>query len=138
MPKVNLYNIVTNDEYEFPIACDVRGREAVADFLGIRLTQLYRNLKSDKWRGKYKAVYVGYLSKNDDCIVNTMILPLTAEERLKRANERQYRRKAIARQKKIIEKKEYYQKNRTELLQRAKKRYRERKEREGKNGVVAE
>ena len=138
MPKVNLYNIVTNDEYEFPIACDVRGREAVADFLGIRLTQLYRNLKSDKWRGKYKAVYVGYLSKNDDCIVNTMILPLTAEERLKRANERQYRRKAIARQKKIIEKKEYYQKNRTELLQRAKKRSRERKEREGKNGVVAE
>ena len=128
MPKVNLYNIVTNDEFEFPIACDVKGKQAVADFLGIKLTQFYRNIKSDKWKGKYKAVHVGYLTKSDQINTNTMILPLSAEERLIAANERQYKRKAIERQKKIIESREYYQKNREKLLKKAHEKYFRKKE----------
>lgn len=128
MPKINLYNIVTNDEFEFPIACDVKGKQAVADFLGIKLTQFYRNIKSDKWKGKYKAVYVGYLTKSDHISTNTMILPLSAVERLIAANERQYKRKAIARQKKIIESREYYQKNREKLLKKAHEKYLRKKE----------
>ena len=44
MPTVNLYNIVTNDEYEIPVACDLVGARAVGEYLGINEAYVRRCL----------------------------------------------------------------------------------------------
>ena len=124
MPKVNLYNIVTNDAYEIPIACDIKGRRAVADFLQMGLTQLYRNMKSDRWNGKYKAVFIGICPMDEDFVPNANILPLSDEERLEMANTNRQARIEKARRKKVLESREYYRQNRIELLKKAKERNR--------------
>lgn len=57
-----LYMIVTNDEYELPVKCDVVGAKAVADYMGISITYLRRMMcGSAPWSKKmeYKAVPIG-------------------------------------------------------------------------------
>jgi hypothetical protein len=61
MPIVKLYNIVTNDEYEIPILCDIVGARAVGEALGMKEGYVRRCLCTGKWshlRTK-KAVVVG-------------------------------------------------------------------------------
>lgn len=127
MPTVNLYNIVTNDKYELPYLCDIKGRQAAADFLGISLTHFCRLLKTDKWKGEYKAVCVGICPVGEDFYPNENILPLTEEERNERANTKREKRIRIARHKRMVEHREYYRTHRNEVLERAKVRYRQRK-----------
>lgn len=65
MPTVNLYNIVTNDAYEIPLACDLVGTKAAAEYLGMRENYVSRCICTGKWSHlrKQKAVIVG--TKND-------------------------------------------------------------------------
>lgn len=57
-----LYMIVTNDEYELPVKCDVVGAKAVADYMRISISYLRRMMcGSAPWSKKmsYKAVPTG-------------------------------------------------------------------------------
>ena len=126
MPSVNLYTIVTNDKYELPYVCDIKGRQATADFLGMSLSQFNRNIKTDKWKGKYKAVFVGVLSPGDSW--NAEVIPLTKEERMEIKKTKRKRASMIRREKNRRESHDYYHKNRQVLLEKAKQRYRSKKE----------
>lgn len=59
---MNLYNIVTNDEYELPIACDIEGAKAVGEFLGVSDAYVNKHVSLDKWpeKMKYKAVVIDF------------------------------------------------------------------------------
>lgn len=60
MSKV--YMIVTNDEYETPVKCDIIGAKAVAEYMGISLSYLYCMVVGSKpWsiKLKYKAICIG-------------------------------------------------------------------------------
>lgn len=60
MSKV--YMIVTNDEYETPVKCDIIGAKVVADYMGISPTYLRRMIcGSVPWskKQKYKAIVIG-------------------------------------------------------------------------------
>ena len=129
-------NIVTNDEYELPYLCDIRGRQAAADFLGLSMTQFYRNMKADKWSGKYKAVCVGNFPTDEDFEPNPNILPLTKEERLEKANTKREKCMRAALYKHRIEARDYYAKNREMVLAKAKARYRMRKQTNEGYGTV--
>ena len=59
MPTTKIYDIVTNDEYELPLAYGIIGGQAAADFLGVSITTLWRSSKEQKWHGKYKAIDAG-------------------------------------------------------------------------------
>ena len=61
MPTVNLYNIVTNDEYEIPLLCDIVGAKAVAEKLGMTENSIWRCCNTGHWSHlrKKKAVVVG-------------------------------------------------------------------------------
>lgn len=56
MGKIKDYTIVTNDEYELPVA-SVHGAKQVADFLGITVNRVRKNLHYGRWnhKGAYKA-----------------------------------------------------------------------------------
>lgn len=58
MGKINLYTIVTNDEYEFPVQCDLKVKEA-ADFLGITTNNVYQRVFKPVKKSKYKIVITG-------------------------------------------------------------------------------
>ena len=55
-----IYNIVTNDEYEIPIACDIEGARAAADFLGMSENYMNKCICLGKWSRlrKEKAVII--------------------------------------------------------------------------------
>lgn len=61
MPIVNLYNIVTNDEYEIPIACDLVGARAAGEWLGLKEEYVWKCTCTGRWSHlrKEKAVIVG-------------------------------------------------------------------------------
>lgn len=52
------YMIVTNDRYEHPVAHDLSGAQSVADYLGLSVNRVRKNICSGRWnhRQKYKAV----------------------------------------------------------------------------------
>ena len=52
------YMIVTNDEYELPVAIDVPGSKGVAEFMNLHPSSVRRNLCTKKWdpRKPYKAI----------------------------------------------------------------------------------
>lgn len=76
-----VYMIVTNDEYEHPVAMDIVGKQACADFLGIKHRTLYNRLRSGTWYGEYKAIDLGYEEELDDLIPNENAVILSDEER---------------------------------------------------------
>lgn len=87
MPTIKLYSIVSNDDFEFPVMCDIAGRQAVADYMGISVTTLCRNVKSGKWKGYFKAIEVGEVSDlGDEFQANDLVKPLSAAERRERAD----------------------------------------------------
>lgn len=61
MPIVKLYNIVTNDQYEIPIKCDIIGARAVGEYLGMKENYVSRCICTGRWSHlrKEKAVIVG-------------------------------------------------------------------------------
>lgn len=58
---IKTYMIVTNVKYELPVAQDLIGAAAVAEYLGLSVNRIRKNLCSGKWnhKQKYKAVAVG-------------------------------------------------------------------------------
>lgn len=127
MPKRKVFMIVTNDEYETPVICDVVGKQAVADYLGITLTTLYRCIKADKWKGKYKAIDLGYDCEQEEFEPNTSIVPLPESERKQKLSEMRKKKHELNRKKwREIgkeQKREYYASHREEELQRIKEYY---------------
>lgn len=137
MPRRKVYMIVTNDEYETPIACDVVGAKTVSDFLGISYSKFYNNMINDNWKYlEYKAIDLGYVDEQEEFEPN--ILNISKEEaernvinrkRAKhefcKANEKK-KRKALYkkdREKILEEKKEYYQNHREERCKYASEYY---------------
>lgn len=59
MPTTKIYDIVTNDKYEFPVAHDCIGAKGVAAYIGIGTQTVRKYISQGKWGGKYKAVQVG-------------------------------------------------------------------------------
>ena len=135
--------IVTNDEYETPIICDVVGKQAVADFIGVTLTTFYRCLKADKWQGEYKAIDLGYEDEQDEFEPNTSVVAYSESERKielakkretkKRKNKEKWREIGKEKSRQFYEEhreerlqymREYYIKNREERLSYS-KRYQE-------------
>lgn len=55
---MNLYTIVTNDEYEIPIKCDARAKEA-ADFLGTTTGNIRNMVLRPRKKSKYKVIITG-------------------------------------------------------------------------------
>lgn len=60
---MNLYTIVTNDEYELPIKCDLRVREA-ATFLGTTTDKVRSIVIRPLKKSKYKVVVTGKVKFN--------------------------------------------------------------------------
>lgn len=58
MGRINLYTIVTNDEYEFPVQCDLKDKEA-ADFLGITTNAVRQRVLKPVKKSKYKILISG-------------------------------------------------------------------------------
>ena len=52
------YMIVTNNEYEWPVAHDIAGAKAAAEYLGMTVQNFRRCLSSGRWSQyrRYKAV----------------------------------------------------------------------------------
>lgn len=50
---MNIYNIVTNDEYEIPIKCDLRVKE-VAEFFGTSTNNIRSMISKPRKKSKYK------------------------------------------------------------------------------------
>lgn len=55
---MNLYTIVTNDKYEFPVKCDVRVKEA-ADFLETTTGNVRNMVCKPRKKSKYKVLITG-------------------------------------------------------------------------------
>ena len=64
MPRINIYNIVTNDALELPVKCDVVGTAAVAEYLGMNKMTVSACICKNAWshNRKFKAVIVGETS----------------------------------------------------------------------------
>lgn len=58
MGVINIYTIVTNDEYEFPVKCDMRVKE-VAEFLHTTTDNVRQMVRKPNKKAKYKVVVVG-------------------------------------------------------------------------------
>ena len=125
MPTIKLYNIVTNDIYELPVVCDIKGAQAAADYLGIHKSNLWRCMKADKWPGKYKAVYIGDYDKTIE--VNETIIPLTKEERSAMLS----RRHKMTRAEILKKRRRFYAENRERIKRESLDRYYRRKAENG-------
>ena len=55
---MNLYTIVTNDEYELPVKCDLRVKEA-AEFLGTTTNNVRRMVCRPPKKNPYKVIVSG-------------------------------------------------------------------------------
>lgn len=55
---MNLYTIVTNDQYELPIQCDIRVKE-VAEFLGTTTNNVRNMVVKPRKKSKYKVIISG-------------------------------------------------------------------------------
>lgn len=68
MPVTNVYNIVTNDELETPLKCDLVGAKEVAEYLGMHWVSVNRCVRTGKWSHlrRKKAVIVGVKEDLDD------------------------------------------------------------------------
>ena len=59
MPTVKIYDIVTNDRYEFPVKAHLTGAKAVAKYIGVTEQKVRQYLHRNRFPGEYKAVEVG-------------------------------------------------------------------------------
>jgi DNA-binding transcriptional regulator PaaX len=83
MPIIKLYDIVTNDKWEYPVKYNLVGAKQVAKYLGITENMVRQCLCRGRFNGKYKAIEVG-----------VRVLSDKQKKRKQRAyNARQYRRR---------------------------------------------
>ena len=129
MPITKLYSIVTNDEYEFPVVCDISGRQAAADYLGIPLTTFARHIKDGKWKDNFKAIEVGEVRELGEFNPNELVKPLSEQERKRKYDERKKARDLMRKEKANEYKKKYYKQNREDILAYRKEYYIRNKER---------
>ena len=129
MPITKLYSIITNDEYEFPVVCDISGRQAAADYLGVPLTTFSRHLKDGKWKGNFKAVEVGEFRDLGEFSANDRIKPLSEEERRVKYLEIKKERQTLGKEKAVEYSREYYKRNKQRVLSSMKDYYQKNKER---------
>ena len=120
--------IVTNDEYETPIVCDIVGKQATADYLGIGMTQFWRCLKADKWIGEYKAVDLGYEDEQEEFEGNKDVKPLSEIEREKVRAERRRKKHLQSVQRTKESQRQYMITHKEEINERMKRYYQEHKE----------
>lgn len=59
MPITKIYDIVTNDRYEYPVKYHLVGAKSVAKYLGVTENIVRQCLHRGRFRGEYKAVEVG-------------------------------------------------------------------------------
>lgn len=60
MPVVKIYDIVTNDLLELPVAYNLRGAKSVSEFIGISEQAVRKKLFKGNWgKSKYKAIEAG-------------------------------------------------------------------------------
>lgn len=60
MPVVKIYDIVTNDLLELPVAFNLIGAKAVGEFIGISEQAVRTKLFKSNWgKSKYKAIEAG-------------------------------------------------------------------------------
>ena len=62
MPMTKIYDIVTNDAYEFPVKYNLVGARQVAEYIGVTENTV-RKYICRGWHGKYKAIEVGVRQK---------------------------------------------------------------------------
>ncbi len=55
---MNLYTVVTNDRYEFPVKCDIRAGEA-ARFLGVSASWMHRIVHDPPKKSRYRVIVSG-------------------------------------------------------------------------------
>ena len=55
---MNLYTVVTNDRYEFPVKCDIRAGEA-ARFLGVSASWMHRIVHDPQKKSRYRVIVSG-------------------------------------------------------------------------------
>lgn len=62
----NRYLIVTNDEYELPVA-ELIGIRACCEFTGLSETTVYKHMSDDQWSKycKYKVILLGKYNRFD-------------------------------------------------------------------------
>lgn len=65
MPTVKIYDIVTNDKYEFPLKYHLVGAKSVAKYMGMTEEKVRKCLHYGKWNGEYKAIEAGIVVKSD-------------------------------------------------------------------------
>lgn len=65
MGQIKMYTIVTNDEYELPVAMNIKGAKAVADYLGMTVQSVRHRLMRDSWKGNFKAIETGTVEPMD-------------------------------------------------------------------------
>ena len=83
MPIIKLYDIVTNDKWEYPVKYNLVGAKQVAKYLGITENMVRQCLCRGRFKGEYKAIEVG-----------VRVLSNKQKKRKQRAyNARQYRRR---------------------------------------------
>lgn len=59
MPVIKLYDVVTNDKWEYPVKYNLVGAKSVAAYLGITENVVRQSLCRGRFSGKYKAIEVG-------------------------------------------------------------------------------
>lgn len=128
MGKRKVYMIVTNDDYETPIACDIVGAQACADYLGITIKMLWLRFKSDKWDGEYKAIDLGYETEIDEFEPNMNVTAISKEEREERVAQRKQRKHELSVLNEREKQNERYRNNRTRNIDRSKAYYQRHKE----------
>ena len=119
MPKRKVFMIVTNDEYEMPVFCDIVGKQAVADFIGISITQFSRCLKADRWIGDYKVIDLGFDDEQGEFEPNTKITALSFEDRKKNIDAYRDKKHKASIEKTIQSRKAYEETHREEIKQRS-------------------
>lgn len=118
-----VYMIVTNDEYEIPIYCDVVGRKAVADFIGMSETHLWYCIKNDKWIGDYKVIDLGYMDEQDEFIPNENITDVSDEERKRNIQIRREKKHSESVERIRINRKAYEESHAEELREKSRAYY---------------
>lgn len=127
MAKRKVYMIVTNDEYETPVACDILGTKVVASYLGLSYSRFYYNITHDEWKFcDYKAIDLGFEDEQEDFIPNK--ISFTAEEAERIRNSRKEKKHAFCKERYKEKKKKAYKDNRESILEEKKQYYLEHKE----------
>lgn len=67
MPKTKIYDVITNDSLELPLACGLVGAKAVSEFTGLTVEAIRKKLFCNDWgKCKYKVVISGVVENNQE------------------------------------------------------------------------